>query len=119
MMSSRIDYNGTAEDENSDYSCVNYYKNRRKAMAMVTFCCSYIYVDKYCNCTSFGILILIFSIMGVSLYFLIGLNGGTHKIEERYGYINRMLLLLLTENKECMEKIIDKITKAEKFIFME
>ena len=88
-------------------------------MAMVTFCCSYIYVDKYCNCTSFGILILIFSIMGVSLYFLIGLNGGTHKIEERYGYINRMLLLLLTENKDCMEKIIDKITKAEKFIFME
>ena len=31
------------------------------------------------------ILILIFPIMGVGLYLLIGLNGGTHKMRERYG----------------------------------
>ena len=30
------------------------------------------------------ILILIFPIMGVGLYLLIGLNGGTHKMRERY-----------------------------------
>ena len=29
------------------------------------------------------ILILIFPIMGVGLYLLIGLNGGTHKMRER------------------------------------
>ena len=33
------------------------------------------------------ILILIFPIMGVGLYLLIGLNGGTHKMRERYAEI--------------------------------
>ena len=37
------------------------------------------------------ILILIFPIMGVGLYLLIGLNGGTHKMRERYTEIDMML----------------------------
>ena len=38
------------------------------------------------------ILILIFPIMGVGLYLLIGLNGGTHKMRERYAEIDSKLL---------------------------
>ena len=34
------------------------------------------------------ILILIFPIMGVGLYLLIGLNGGTHKMRERYAEVD-------------------------------
>lgn len=49
------------------------------------------------------ILILVFPIMGVGLYLLIGLNGGTHKMKRRYQEIDRKLLPLLPENKDCME----------------
>ena len=41
------------------------------------------------------ILILIFPIMGVGLYLLIGLNGGTHKNRERYAEIDMKLLPML------------------------
>ena len=41
------------------------------------------------------ILILVFPIMGVGLYLLIGLNGGTRKMRERYDQIDRELLPLL------------------------
>lgn len=41
------------------------------------------------------ILILVFPIMGVALYLLIGLNGGTRKMRERYADIDRKLLPLL------------------------
>ena len=37
------------------------------------------------------ILILVFPIMGVGLYLLIGLNGGTLKMRERYAQIDREL----------------------------
>ena len=43
------------------------------------------------------ILILVFPIMGVGLYLLIGLNGGTHKMRERYAQIDRELLPLLPD----------------------
>lgn len=44
------------------------------------------------------ILILVFPIMGVTLYLLIGLNGGTRKMKERYADIDRKLLPLLPDN---------------------
>ena len=62
--------------------------------------------------TPWIILILIFPIMGVTLYGLIGLNGGTRKMKQRYADIDRELLPLLPENKEYMEKIKEKIPKA-------
>ena len=43
------------------------------------------------------ILILVFPIMGVALYLLIGLNGGTRKMRERYADIDRKLLPLLPD----------------------
>ena len=53
------------------------------------------------------ILILIFPIMGVALYLLIGLNGGTRKMRERYADIDRKLLPLLPDNVACLEKMKD------------
>ena len=58
------------------------------------------------------ILILVFPIMGVSLYLLIGLNGGTQKMKQRYIDIDRKLLPLLPENEEDLERIKKKIPKA-------
>ena len=52
------------------------------------------------------ILILVFPIMGVALYLLIGLNGGTRKMRERYADIDRKLLPLLPDNREKLENII-------------
>ena len=49
------------------------------------------------------ILILVFPIMGVGLYLLIGLNGGTHKMRERYAQIDRELLPLLPDDSECRD----------------
>ena len=58
------------------------------------------------------ILILVFPIMGVGLYLLIGLNGGTLKMRERYDQIDRELLPLLPNDSECREKLGRKIPKA-------
>ncbi len=58
------------------------------------------------------ILILVFPIMGVTLYLLIGLNGGTRKMKERYADIDRKLLPLLPDNWEYLENIKNKIPKA-------
>ena len=58
------------------------------------------------------ILILVFPIMGVALYLLIGLNGGTRKMRERYADIDRKLLPLLPDNREKLENIKNKIPKA-------
>ena len=58
------------------------------------------------------ILILVFPIMGVSLYLLIGLNGGTRKMKQRYIDIDRKLLPLLPENEEDLERIKKKTPKA-------
>ena len=55
------------------------------------------------------ILILIFPIMGVGLYVLIGLNGGTHKMRERYAEIDSKLLPRLPDSLECLSKIKEKI----------
>ena len=58
------------------------------------------------------ILILVFPIMGVSLYLLIGLNGGTRKMKQRYIDIDRKLFPLLPENEEDLERIKKKTPKA-------
>ena len=58
------------------------------------------------------ILILVFPIMGVGLYLLIGLNGGTLKMRERYAQIDRELLPLLPNDSECRETLGRKIPKA-------
>lgn len=51
------------------------------------------------------ILILVFPILGVGLYLLIGLNGGTRKMRERYDQIDRELLPLLPNDSECRETL--------------
>ena len=58
------------------------------------------------------ILILIFPVMGVGLYLLIGLNGGTHKMRERYAEIDKILLPMLPDNQESLNRIKEKIPKA-------
>ena len=58
------------------------------------------------------ILILVFPILGVGLYLLIGLNGGTRKMRERYDQIDRELLPLLPNDSECRETLGRKIPKA-------
>ena len=53
--------------------------------------------------TPWIILILTLPILGVALYFLIGLNGGTWKMRMRYKKIDEKLLPLLAENKEVLQ----------------
>ena len=50
----------------------------------------------------------------MSLYLLIGLNGDTRKMKQRYADIDGELLPLLPENKKCMERMKEKIPKAGK-----
>ena len=50
--------------------------------------------------------------MGVGLYLLIGLNGGTHKMRERYAEIDSKLLPMLSDNQECLNRINETIPKA-------
>ena len=50
--------------------------------------------------------------MGVGLYLLIGLNGGTHKMRERYAEIDSKLLPMLSDNQECLSRINETIPKA-------
>ena len=56
--------------------------------------------------------ILVCPIMGVALYLLSGVNGGSHKLRERYADIDRKLLPLLPDNREKLENIKNKIPKA-------
>lgn len=59
------------------------------------------------------ILILVFPIMGVALYLLIGLNGGTRKMRERYADIDRKLLPLLRIIGKNWKNIKNKTQKQE------
>ena len=61
------------------------------------------------------ILILIFPIMGVGLYLLIGLNGGTHKMRERYAEIDSKLLPMLSDNQECLNRINRNDSEGRKY----
>ena len=58
------------------------------------------------------ILILIFPIMGVALYLLIGLNGGTRKMRKRYEKIDSRLFPLLPDNSDNLERLRLQLPKA-------
>ena len=58
------------------------------------------------------LLILMFPIMGLGLYLLVGLNGGTEKMRRRYRKIDEQLLPMLPENKEIQEKLQHTIPRA-------
>ena len=62
--------------------------------------------------TPWIILILTFPILGVALYFMIGLNGGTWKMRMRYKKIDEKLLPLLPENKEVLQRLNASDPKA-------
>ena len=62
--------------------------------------------------TPWIILILTFPILGVALYFMIGMNGGTRKMRMRYKKIDEKLLPLLPENKEVLERLNASDPKA-------
>ncbi|HAP73166.1 MAG TPA: cardiolipin synthase, partial [Lachnospiraceae bacterium] len=51
------------------------------------------------------ILILVFPVVGLTLYFLIGLNYSTHKMRKRYEDIDSVLLPLLSENREVEKEL--------------
>ena len=58
------------------------------------------------------LLILMFPIMGLGLYLLVGLNGGTEKMRRRYQKIDEQLLPLLPENRKIQEKLQHTIPRA-------
>lgn len=62
--------------------------------------------------TPWIILIMAFPILGVALYFLIGMNGGTKKMRMRYREVDEQLLPLLPENKEVLAQLNEKNPKA-------
>lgn len=57
-------------------------------------------------------LIMVFPIMGLTLYLMVGLNGGTNKMRKRYKDIDEQLLPLLPENHKIQEKLQHTIPKA-------
>ena len=57
-------------------------------------------------------LIMVFPIMGLTLYLMVGLNGGTSKMRKRYKDIDERLLPLLPENHKIQEKLQHTIPKA-------
>ena len=59
-----------------------------------------------------SILILIFPIMGVALYLLIGLNGGTRKMRKRYEKIDSRLFPLIPANRDNLERLRLQLPKA-------
>ena len=60
------------------------------------------------------LLILMFPIMGLGLYLLVGLNGGTEKMRRRYQKIDEQLLPLLPANR----KITAENSKSRKYFFL-
>ena len=58
------------------------------------------------------ILILIFPIMGVALYLLIGLNGGTRKMRKRYEKIDSRIFPLIPANRDNLERLRLQLPKA-------
>ena len=51
------------------------------------------------------IIILTFPVVGITLYLLIGLNGGTRKMKERYKKVDEQIFPLLYENKYVIKKL--------------
>ena len=53
------------------------------------------------------IIILTFPVVGITLYLLIGLNGGTRKMKERYKKVDEQIFPLLPKNKHVLEKLTE------------
>lgn len=51
------------------------------------------------------ILILVFPVLGVGLYLMIGLSGTTLKMRQRYAKVDKQLFPRITQNPEIMEKL--------------
>ena len=64
------------------------------------------------------LLILMFPIMGLGLYLLVGLNGGTEKMRRRYQKIDEQLLPLLPANRKIQEKLTAENSKSRKYFFL-
>lgn len=62
--------------------------------------------------TPWIILILAFPILGVALYFLVGLNGGTKKMKKRYKNVNDKLMIMLPDNNDVLSELKENITIA-------
>lgn len=62
------------------------------------------------------LLILMFPIMGLGLYLLVGLNGGTEKMRRRYQKIDEQLLPLLPANRKIQENYCRKFQEPEIFL---
>ena len=58
------------------------------------------------------LLILVFPVMGLTMYLLVGLSGSTGKMRRRYGEIDEQLLPRLPENVQVQEKLEEKIPRA-------
>lgn len=58
------------------------------------------------------ILILVFPILGVSLYLLVGLDGGTKMMSRRYREVDARLFPMLPENREVLNELKEKEPKA-------
>lgn len=58
------------------------------------------------------ILILVFPILGVSLYLLVGLDGGTKMMSRRYREVDAKLFPMLPENREVLNELKEKEPKA-------
>ena len=58
------------------------------------------------------ILILVFPILGVSLYLLVGLDGGTKMMSRRYREADARLFPMLPENREVLNELKEKEPKA-------
>ena len=58
------------------------------------------------------LLILAFPIMGLGLYLLVGLNGGTAKMRKRYQKIDEQLLPCLPQNRTIQKKLEQILQKA-------
>src|SRR5699024_3980614 len=58
------------------------------------------------------ILIMLFPIVGVTIYLLVGLNKGTRKMRERYQAIDEVLLPLLPDSSDLIENLKQTHPKA-------
>lgn len=58
------------------------------------------------------ILILVFPILGVSLYLLVGLDGGTKMMSRRYREVDARLFPMLPENRGILNELKEKEPKA-------
>ena len=62
--------------------------------------------------TPWIILIMLFPVLGVALYLLVGLNGSTRVMRERYAKIDRQLAPYLTSKETLLEELKEQNPKA-------